>query len=349
MSFVLNDKIINLEPYTPVAGEYAIRLDANESFLPPSTKICKEIAQAVESVDFRRYPDPAATKLTQAFAAYYQTDPALVTAGNGSDELISLLLTAFTQKGDKVLTFTPDFSMYAFFGTLTECEILQAEKNPDFTIDIDDALRQAKGVRMILFSNPCNPTSLTLAREEVLRLVAGTDALVVVDEAYMDFAEESVLHDVAAYYNLLVLRTCSKAIGMASLRLGFAVANKTITHALRAVKAPYNVNALSQAVGCVVLSHQETLRANTQRICQARDTLVASLQQMWAATGSAFCLLAAEANFVFAKSDRAEELCAFLEQKGIIIRRFGAYLRVTVGNETENAAFCAALTAFCRR
>ena len=135
-----------------------------------------------------------------------------------------------------------------------ENPVLQIPKGEDFRIDpqavIDEVKRQ--DVKMLIFSNPCNPTSVGLAAEDVRKIVRGVDALVVLDEAYMDFWDQSLLSEVSDYDNLIILKTCSKAIGMAALRVGFAVANEVITKALKAVKSPYNVNSISQAIArCV--------------------------------------------------------------------------------------------------
>lgn len=123
-----------------------------------------------------------------------------------------------------------------------------------------DSKARETGAELIIFSNPCNPTALKLERQDILQIVAQTDALVVVDEAYMDFSEGSVLDEIENYGNLIVLKTCSKAFGMAAIRLGFAAANEEITRILKAAKSPYNVNSLTQAAGCAVLKHRNICR-----------------------------------------------------------------------------------------
>ena len=240
MAYTLAPKTEALTPYDPVEGEYRVRLDANESFLLPTDTDREKMARAAAEAALNRYPDPLATRLCEAFAARYQVKPALVTAGNGSDELISIILSTFLQKGEKVLTLSPDFSMYAFYTSITETPCITLPKKPDMTVDVTaviDTIRR-EGVRLLIFSNPCNPTSVGLPRDGVRRLLRETDALVVLDEAYMDFWDQSMLGEVEAYDNLILLRTCSKALGMAALRVGFAVANPTLTGIIRAAKSP---------------------------------------------------------------------------------------------------------------
>ncbi|MBE6774165.1 MAG: histidinol-phosphate transaminase [Ruminococcaceae bacterium] len=339
MAYELNKKIRDLTPYEPINGSYKIRLDANESFITPSEEMRAKIEKAVMEVSFNRYPDPNATELCQAFADSYSVKPGLVTAGNGSDELISVIMTSFLQKGDKVLTLAPDFSMYAFYAELAEGEILKLPKNPDFTIDIDGVISKVKAedVKIVIFSNPCNPTSKVIKKEEVRKLIESVDALVVLDEAYMDFSTESLLAEVEEYDNLIILRTCSKAVGMAAIRLGFAIANEKLTRVLKAVKSPYNVNSVTQAIGEAILSDKEYLKAGIARINASRDELFSELKLVEKANPDEIEIIAAEANFVYLKSEKAVKIFEYLMENSVVVRCFGEYLRITAGRNYENA------------
>lgn len=348
MAFALNDKIKALTPYDPICGEYPIRLDANESYIPFPDEIRAEMERALADVALNRYPDPYAEKVCGLFAAFYGISPALVTAGDGSDELISIIMSAFLQKGDKVLTLVPDFSMYRFYTGIVECPCVTMEKNADFTIDpqrvIDTAQRE--GARLIVFSNPCNPTSVGLAADEVRGILRGTDALVVLDEAYMDFWDQSLLSEAAQYDNLILLRTCSKAIGLAGIRLGFAVANETLTRVIRSVKSPYNVNAVSQALGCVAFSHPEQLKRNIERLMESREALYSLFQSLAADFPGKVEVVKPVTNFVWAQCERAGELFEAIKKQGIIVRCMGDHLRVTAGRNHENEKVAAAIRAF---
>ena len=348
--YELNEKIRDLVPYEPIAGEYPIRLDANESFLPLPAELRARIAQTASEAAFNRYPDPLSRDVTAAFSAYYGISPDLVTAGNGSDELISILCTSFLMKGDAMMVILPDFSMYQFYASLAEGRVVTCGKRDDLTIDVDEVIAkaQAENVKMIVFSNPCNPTSLGLPREEVRRLIRSVGALVVLDEAYMDFWDQSLLGEVEQYDNLVILRTCSKAIGAAALRLGFAVASPRLTRVLRAVKSPYNVNSLSQAIGALVLGEREWEAEARERIIASRRALQASLETLAAEFPGAFSLYPSCTNFVFLKTERAKELFEGLLARGVAIRHMGGYLRVTAGSEAENAAFLEAFTALLK-
>ena len=348
MAFVLNEKIKNLTPYSPVEGEYAVRLDANESYFSLSEEILSEVKEAIGKVDFNRYPDPFATELCEAFAKFYGIDKNFVTAGNGSDELISVIMTAFLQKGDKVMTVTPDFSMYAFYASIVEAQCIDFLKNTSLEFSVDDVINEAKekNVRVLIFSNPCNPTSLGVKRDEMRKLISSLSCLVVLDEAYMDFWDESLINEAEKYDNLIILRTCSKAFGLAAMRLGFAVASKTLTDVIRSVKSPYNVNSLSQAAGTVVLNHVDYLKECTESIKRSRDELYKMITALSEKYKGKIKPVASVTNFVYTEFEKAEELFEFLKTKGIAVRKMGTHLRISAGSEDENRKVCEGIDLF---
>ena len=325
-------------PYDPVEGTYRVRLDANESFLLPTETDRAAMADAAAAVALNRYPDPLAREVCAAFAALYGVDPALVTAGNGSDELISLIMSTMLQKGERVLTVSPDFSMYAFYTAITENPCLTLEKDADLRIDVQqviDAIRR-ENVRLFIFSNPCNPTSVGLERAEVRRLLRETDALIVLDEAYMDFWDQSLLDEVAEYDNLIILRTCSKALGLAALRLGFAVANERLTGILRAAKSPYNVNAVTQAMAAVVLQNPLYHTVYRDLLLISRDQLLDGMKAL-EQDGLIERVYDSRTNFVLLDVAGAAEIAAEFADRGIAIRRFGdTRLRISTGTQADN-------------
>lgn len=336
--YELNNKIKNLEPYQPNSGDVSIRCDANEACFNFSREIKESIKEAIDKIDFNRYPDPMATELCKAFAGYYKIDANLVTAGNGSDELISILMGSFLKKGDTVITVSMDFSMYNFYSYLAELNCISAEKEEDLSINIDKLIARVNesGAKALVFSNPCNPTSLGVEVEDIVRLVQCVDALVILDEAYMDFWKASLLSCVEHFDNLIILRTASKAVGAAALRLGFAVANTTLTKALRAVKSPYNVNTLTQEIGTILYSNTKYLEKLKKRIVTLRENLYNNLVTLENQFGNRLTLIEGNANFVFIHTKEAEAIYNYFLDKGIFIRFMGDYLRITTGTEEEN-------------
>jgi len=341
--FELPEKLINLQPYNPVSGDFKARLNANESFIEQDNEW---IFSQLKNVDLNRYPDPYAKKTCAAFGELYGVNPDNVTAGNGSDELISIIVSCFLDKGDKVLCFEPDFSMYFFYPKLYELDINIIRKSSDFTFNIDGAVEFCKenSIKCILLSNPCNPTSIGISGSEIERLVKSVPALVVVDEAYMEFwnESESLLGKVNEYDNLIVLRTCSKAIGLAGIRLGFAVAGVTITKALRAAKSPYNVNVLTQEIGSLILSNKEIVTERIRQIVASKISLEKELKNLDLFER----IFDSKANFIFAKTESANEIYNTLLDKGIAISKFMDYLRISCGSKEENSALIEALQQY---
>ena len=341
MSYELNKKLKSIEPYEPETGEYPIRLDANESCFDISEKLGDVISEAVKKVEFNRYPDPTAKKVTEAFAEFYGLKPEHCTAGNGSDELISLILSSFLDKGDTVVTLSPDFSMYAFYGFINELKIKNIAKEDDLKIDVGKVAEFCNNndVKAIIFSNPCNPTSLGVRRQDIIRLVKNVYCLVIIDEAYMDFWGESVLDMVEEYDNLVVLKTCSKNMGMAALRLGFAVAGDTISNAIKAAKSPYNVNAITQAAAAAVLRHKPMIMEYTAEIVRSRKMLQNAVTELAERYFTIEKVYDSVTNFIFIKTPKAKEIYDKLLQRGVSVRYMGSYLRVTAGTERENHIF----------
>lgn len=348
MSYELSEKLKKLTPYNPVSGDYKIRMDANESFVTPYQEYSDLINLAVSQVALKRYPDPYAKRTCEFFARYYGTDPEYVTAGNGSDELISVICNAFTDQGSKAMVLDPDFSMYKFYLTLNNCEIITFNKNEDFTIDTDRLIREcnSNGCGLLIFSNPCNPTSLGLVREQVIKIITSVNALVVLDEAYMDFWDQSLITQIHEYDNVIMLRTCSKMMGLAALRVGFAIANEQLTTVIRAAKSPYNVNSYSQAAVSAMLAHPEMIKEARRKLLIGRNELYLLLKDM--AQSKNITVYPTCTNFVTVAMDNAAEVSECLKRESIIVRDFDGYLRITTGKKAENRALFEALLKICK-
>ena len=345
--YELNEKIKNLVPYEPISGTYAIRLDANECPENLPDDIRAEFAERLGNIAFNRYPDPMATRLVDSVSEYYAVKPELVTAGNGSDELIFLIEAAFMQKGDKMLVVSPDFSMYNFYSSICEVSCRTFYKNEALDIDVDALIETVNrdNIDLLMFSNPCNPTGRGITRADAEKLVRSVNALVILDEAYMDFWTESLLDKIEDYSNLIIFRTASKLVGAAALRLGFAVANPAVSRALKAVKSPYNVNSVSQAFGEVVYRHKDNMQKRQKTIVNHTKILYNGLVE-WARTRQDVTVYSTVANFVFMKTGCSRDIWDYLKQQSIVVRLMGDCLRVTAGTEQEVAAVLGALRTY---
>ncbi|MCM1578775.1 MAG: histidinol-phosphate aminotransferase family protein [Ruminococcus sp.] len=345
MAYELTKKLKGIDMYVPVEGTCKVRLDANESCYNIMDKLGDEILAEIKEIELNRYPDPSAERVTRAFADFYGVSASMCTAGNGSDELISLILGAFLEKGDNVLTLSPDFSMYGFYGYMNELKVKTLQKEENLRVNVSKVADYCNNndIKAVIFSNPCNPTSLGVPREDIVKLLKNVFCLVIVDEAYMDFWGESVLDRVTEFDNLIVLRTCSKNMGLAAARLGFAVASPSITAALKAVKSPYNTSTLDQAAACAVLRNKPMIAEYTAETVQSRKALQAALEELSENFGQIERVYDSVTNFVFFKSSKSEEICGKLEENSIAVRRIGGCIRVTAGTKEENEIFLSAL------
>lgn len=332
-------KLEKLAPYEPTIEKFEVVLDANESFLAPSGKLKEKIDKALSAVSLNRYPDPTAKALCTAAAECYGVLPEQVVAGNGSDELISLIMSTMVETGGKVVISAPDFSMYAFYAELSEHPVISAGKN-DLYPDAETMIKTVRdnNADLLIFSNPCNPSGQGLKRDDVIRVIENCDSLVVVDEAYMEFWDQSVLDCVGKYPNLIVLKTCSKAFGLAAARCGFVISTKEIADNVKKAKSPYNVNGFTQAAALEILRDSEYISSSISSILESREKLYNALCDIGAKP------ISCNTNFVLIKLENAKTVWLKLREMGISVRNImGDYLRITAGSDEENARVVSAL------
>ncbi len=322
-------------------GGRVIKLNTNENPYPPAPGIAPAIAEAAK--DLRLYPDPSATPLREAAARVYGVAPEQVLAGNGSDELLTMLMRAAIGPDDVAVYPAPTYSLYDTLVTIQEGRALTIPFPPDFTLP--PALHAAAG-RLLIVCNPNSPSGTLTPLDVVEELVAGRDGIVVVDEAYVDFAPAaaSALPLIARYDNLVVLRTFSKSFSLAGMRIGLAFGSPDLLAEIAKVKDSYNLSRLAIAAGVAALADYAWMERNVARIVATRARLTAGL----AAYG--YEVLPSAANFVLARRPGEDQapVQARLRERGILVRYFATprladALRVSVGTDDEIAALLAAL------
>ncbi|WP_455136627.1 histidinol-phosphate transaminase [Thermophilibacter sp.] len=349
----LREALRSFEPYDPAFSPCRVNLSANENTHPLPPELRAAIDEALLSTPLNRYPDPMANELRDAIAARHGTDRAHVIVGNGGDELLFNLLFAFGGPGRAVVTCPPDFSEYANFAQMCETPVRRVPRDPrDFSIDADALVAAAADAAMVILTSPNNPTGDLAPRALVRRVLGETDALVLVDEAYVEFAPEgsSVVDLVAGSPRLVVLRTLSKAFGLAGVRLGYLVADPAVVDALAAVRQIYSVDVLAQAVGLAAVTHRDLMAGAVADIVAERGRLAAGLAALpgvraWPSA----------ANFVLARVPDAHRTWERLrDEHSVLVRDFSSApglegcLRLTVGTRAENDALLDALAVLTR-
>jgi histidinol-phosphate aminotransferase len=351
----LRDELRGIEPYGAPQLDVPVCLNVNENPYPPSARVVADIATAVAeaAATLNRYPDREFTELRKGLAEYLNMSggqgigPDQIWAANGSNEVMLQLLQAFGGPGRTAVSFAPTYSMYPEYARDAMTTWVAGRRREDFSFDPGHAAELIAEHRptVVLLPSPNNPTGTALPHEVIGTLCAllGDDGIVVIDEAYAEFRREgtpSALELLGEHRNLVVTRTMSKAFALAGARLGYLAAAPEICDALRVVRLPYHLSAVTQATASAALRHAEELLANVAELRGERDRTVAWLREQ------GFEVADSDANFcLFGRFDDRHAVWQGLLDRGVLIRETGpdGWLRVSIGTADEMAAFRAAL------
>lgn len=322
-----------------------IILDANEMPFDLSKSLKQEVLKELSFVQWNRYPDIYCDRLRIALGEYVQADYEMIAVGNGSDEIISLALRALVEAGESVMTVEPTFSMYSFYAKLSGIKVLNFNLEDNFELDIvrlKKAMKTEKP-KMLILCNPNNPTGSCIDIEDIKEIISDYDGYLMLDEAYYEFYGESGIGLLENYKNIIILRTLSKAFGLAGLRVGYAVASKKIIKSIFAVKSPYNVNSLTQTAALKVLESIEEVKKRIEFIKTERERMYNQLNNV-----IGLRVYPSKANFLLMKSTDSDQILEKLKNKNIRIRYFENsnlknFIRVSIGSRDENDRFLEAL------
>jgi histidinol-phosphate aminotransferase len=358
---LLRQDLNDFPPYSmghvPLAdlGKY-IKLDLNENNFGPSPKALAALAAMPH---YNRYVGQE--ELREAIARYVGVNVAHIVTSNGADEMIDLVQRVFLNRGDAIIDCPPSFEMYGFFARMNGAKIVSVPRREDFSIDVDSIEKNCelgirnyddapnsqsaiRNVKLIFLANPSNPDGSVLSHADVERLLK-LPVMLVLDEAYAEFAGESYATRVPTQSNLIVLRTFSKWAGLASLRVGYCIAPKVIAAKLLQCKSPENVNAAGNVAAQASLDDLDYLMGNVRRIIAERERMAMELSKLgWLEP------LPSRANFILMRviGRTGKAVQAALEARGILIRAFGSprlreYVRIAIGKPEENEAVLRAL------
>lgn len=353
----LRREVRQFAPYVVAPIRESRVINANENyanvFAIPSIR--EEVMAALSSYQPQIYPKPLADGLREALSDYTGSAPEELLAGNGGDEMISYTLHTFLNEGDTVLLHAPTFDMYEVGAGLLGAKVEKVRDLPGYRRDrkgLLDAIRRLQP-KMTFLCNPNNPTGELLSASFIEECLAAAEGLVFVDEAYMEFAqEESVLPLIRKYPNLIVLRTLSKAFGLAGIRCGYIAADRAIIDEVAKVKNPYNLNSLTQALAAAVLRRREEIFPIRDGIVAERERLCEAIQHVRGVT-----VYPSRTNFLLiqVEEDRADELFEAWRQADILVKRYkdnpllpGAF-RITVTTRDVDDAVLSVLKEVMRR
>lgn len=346
------DDIRALEGYHSAQVDVPVRLNTNESpYAPPAAFVESYVAQ-LRSIDWNRYPDRGAEALRARLGAFLGQPPARILTANGSNEVLQSILLAYGGAGRRAAMFEPTYALHSHIARITGTEVVAGERGDRFAIDVDDAARlvERHSPSIVFVCSPNNPTGTVEARETIealADLAAAHQALLVVDEAYGEFAAWSALELVDETRPLAVVRTYSKVWSMAAIRLGFAVAPEWVVEQLEKVALPYALSVPTQVAGTIALDYRDEMEQRVASLIEERGRVCSVLAET-----DGIDAFPSGANFVlFRVHGDASALWHRLVDHGVLVRDFSRWprvegcLRVSIGTPTENDRFLDALKA----
>ena len=344
---LLRNEISALSAYPVPERAGFLMLDAMENPHSLPEELRAEIAQLVRDAAINRYPDPRAVRLKERLRNAMEIPSGMeIMLGNGSDELIQIIALALARPGASLLSVEPAFAMFRLIAIYAGLRYAGVQLNPDFTLDVEAVIAGINRFRpaVIFIAYPNNPTGNLFDREGLRRIVEAAPGLVVIDEAYHIFAQESFMPLLADFRNLLVMRTLSK-LGMAGLRLGFLTGSREWLTQLEKLRLPYNVNTLTQIVAEKLLQHMVVLRDQAGEIISQRAKLYTELSEL-----AGVRAYRSDANFILFRVTGADDVFDRLLKRGVLIKNLNRShpllencLRVTVGTAGQNQQFIQAL------
>jgi len=328
---MIRELVKSFQPYRVVEGNYRVWLDKNESPYDLPGWVKEEIFEELKEISFNRYPHIVSMPAREAIAEFYDLSAENIAVGNGSDELIGYLVRLF--KGDHVITTPPTFGMYSFYAKLNGIPVVEVPLGENFTINGEMIARKSKNARAIFIASPNNPTGNLQPEEEIITVLE-TGRPVILDEAYAEFAGKSLWRLIDDYPNLIVLRTFSKAFGLAGIRAGYMLANEEVVEALYRIKSPFSVGIMTMVTMIVTLRHADLMGKRAKKIVEERERVKKRLGDL---------AYPSDANFLLVKLNAYDELL----KRGIVVRklsgRLKGHIRVTIGRKWENDAFLKAV------
>ncbi|MCT4688033.1 histidinol-phosphate transaminase [Vallitalea sp.] len=330
----------NFTPYHAPLKEYDIKLDANENPYLHDEKILNKVKEWLNDCNnIRRYPDTDCNELRNVLANFWQVEKDNVVCGVGSDQLIDCILKVFLEPGDKVLMPTPSFSMYKLATVLNRGIPVEFSLNDDFSYDVNKILDLYNEIRpkCVFICTPNNPTGNIMTIEDIEKLLQKIECPLIIDEAYSEYIDDTMIGKFREYDNLIVLKTFSKAYGLAGLRVGYGIASKSMIDAINIVIPPYHLNALSQFLAKIVIENSEQYDKKSKEIVNNRKWLIDNLKEIYYVDK----VYPSHANYLLIKvSDN--DIAKKLEKHKILVRGYGEQgelsncIRITVGTEEEN-------------
>jgi len=324
----------------------SVKLDSNENYVIPKQFQNDIISSARKNSDIREYPLGGVERLINVISKFVKIPASMIGVGNGSDQILDLILSNFASNQTKVLTSNPTFGFFEERCKLYNIPLITIPFSDDMKLNIKDFTKQSKNADILYLDSPNNPTGFQFSKNELQKLIKSFDGLVIIDEAYGEFSEYSLSNLVKSQENLIIVQTLSKSFGLAGLRLGYFIANKKFTESfMNVLQYPYPVSTITIEAGIQALEKSNSMKDTIDIIKIERKRIIETLQKY-----DAFEVFDSKANFVLFDAHGAyKRVYSALAEQGISIRKLGKIgnhdgcLRVTIGTKEMNSKFLLAI------
>lgn len=344
---MIKKAVTELEEYVVTQDATLVKLNQNESPYDMPAELKKGILAKLAEIKWDRYPPSKPDFLIDAISGYTNYPCSGIVVGNGSNEIIQTVLLAVCEPKDKVVVVSPGYSIYPRLAKIMGLNIVDVPLLENFRFNVSSIIKKSKDARLVILASPNNPTGTALSIDEVRNIANNIDGMLVIDEAYFEFYKRTTIGLLKKMSNLMIIRTFSKALGLAGLRLGYLIARPEVAKEIDKAKLPFSVGIFQQIAGEVIAQNDKYIRNITDEVIKERDKLFSALREIRSVKP-----IPSFANFILFAIEGipAKDVFESLYKRGVLLRYFGAQrlknmLRVTVGRPQENAVFLQNLKA----
>ena len=337
----IRKSIQELKEYTVPQDKYEVKLNQNESPYDVPEDLKEEIIKKIKDTDWNRYPSRTAAPLVKAISSYTNFSVEGIVAANASNEILQGVFQAICDTGDKLVVVSPGFAIYPHLSKIMDLNLAEVPLLEDFSFDVSSIIEAGRDAKMVVLALPNNPTGTTIPLEEIEEISKNINGIFVVDEAYYEFSKKTAISLLDKYDNIIIIRTLSKAFGLAGLRLGYLLTNPEIAGAVGKAKLPFSVGILGQIAGEVLLQKNEYIKDVVEKILDEKEKVFSELEQIATIEPVPSCT-----NFILFRTKKVpgKELFDEMYRRGVLLRffdtpRLNNTLRVTIGKPDQNELF----------
>ncbi|MBN1694731.1 histidinol-phosphate transaminase [candidate division WOR-3 bacterium] len=337
----IRKSIQELKEYSVPQDKYKVKLNQNESPYDVPEDLKEEIIKRMMNTDWNRYPSRTAIPLVEAISEYTNFPKEGIVAANASNEIIQGIFQAICDSGDKLVAISPGFAIYPYLSQIMDLNLAEVPLLEDFSFDVAAIIKEGKDAKLVVLALPNNPTGTTISNEQIEEIAQNINGILVVDEAYYEFSKKTAISLLDKYDNIIIIRTLSKAFGLAGLRLGYLLTNAEIASAVQKAKLPFSVGIFGQIAGEILLKKNEYIKNIVKKILDEKEKVFAELKGIPTTEP-----VPSFTNFILFKTQSisGKELFEEMYRRGVLLRFFNTprlkdTLRVTIGKPEGNEIF----------